>query len=91
VHLHIAASTEDRDALGRDMLAAYMQLVLDWHDQVRFEVFLLDCEKQKQQWLAAAGFEREVVFTDYYMHEGRPESLHIWGWVNPRLESGAES
>jgi hypothetical protein len=72
------------------MLAAYMQLILDWHEQVRIEVFLLACEKQKQQWLTAAGFEREVVFTDYYMHEGRPESLHIWGWINPRLQNGEE-
>jgi hypothetical protein len=72
------------------MLAAYMQLVLDWHDQVRLEAFVLAGENPKQKWLAAAGFEREVVFTDYYMHEGRPESLQIWGWINPRLDSGAE-
>lgn len=88
LHLHVADNAADRNALGQDMLAAYMQLVLDWHDQVRLEVFLLECEEQKQQWLAAAGFEREAVFSDYYIHEGRPESLHIWGWINPRLQSG---
>jgi RimJ/RimL family protein N-acetyltransferase len=88
IHLHVADGAEDRDALGGDMLSAYMRMILDWHDQVRFEVFLLASETQKQQWLAAAGFEREVVFTDYYMHEGRSDSLYIWGWINPRLENG---
>lgn len=89
--LHIAARAADRNELGNDMLATYMQSLLDWHDQVRVEAYLLACEEQKQQWLTAAGFELEASLSDMYMHQGKPEALQIWGWVNPRLENGAGS
>jgi RimJ/RimL family protein N-acetyltransferase len=89
LHLHVAADAADRDALGHDMLAAYMQVVLDWHDQVRVEAHVLACEQQKQQWLATAGFELEASFSEYHMYRGSPEALQFWGWINPRLEDGA--
>ncbi len=91
LHLHVAADAADRDALGSDMLAAYMRMVLDWHDQPRFEAHVLACEDHKQQWLAAAGFELEVSFSEYFMHQGRPEALQFWGWINPGVADGAHS
>jgi len=91
LHLHVADREPDRDQLGEDMLATYMRLILEWHDQVRIEAWLLACEEQKQGWLASAGFEREVVFAEMFMHQGRPEAEQLWGWISPRFENGAGS
>jgi RimJ/RimL family protein N-acetyltransferase len=89
LHFHVASRESARDELGRDMLATYMRLTLDWFDQVRIEAWVPACEQQAQQWLADSGFQLEVVFEEMFMHQGRPEAEQLWGWVNPQLESGA--
>jgi len=91
LHFHVASLEPDRDELGRDMLAAYMQLTLDWHNQVRIEAWVPACDQQAQSWLAGAGFELEVVFNEVFMHQGRPEAEQLWGWVNQQLVGEANS
>jgi RimJ/RimL family protein N-acetyltransferase len=91
LHFHVFDGEPDRDELGRDMLAAYMRLTLDWYEQVRIEAWVPACEQQAQQWLVDAGFQLEVVFEEMFMYQGRPEAEQLWGWINPRLENGMES
>jgi len=91
LHFHVAARESDRDELGRDMLATYMRLTLDWHNQVRVEAWVPACEQQAAGWLTDAGFELEAVFSEVFMYQGHPEAEQLWGWVNPQLESGAGS
>jgi len=91
LHFHVATRESDRDELGRDMLATYMRLTLDWHNQVRIEAWVPACEQQAPAWLTDAGFELEAVFDEVFMYQGRPEAEQLWGWVNPQLSSGAGS
>jgi hypothetical protein len=86
--LHIADTRPDRDALGRDLLACYMQLLRDWSDPVRIETYILAAEEQKAGWLRDAGFELEASFEEMYMHRGEAATGQIWGWVNPRVIDG---
>jgi len=83
--LHVADARDGRDALGRDLLACYMKLLLDWSDPVRIETYILAVEEQKAGWLKSAGFELEASFEEMYMFRGEPATGQIWGWVNPRV------
>lgn len=79
--LHIAMHEPDCDILGRDMVAAYLAYKQRWYRPRRISFALLLLEHQKVAWLTAAGFERELVFEQSVLHQGRPVALAFFTWI----------
>ena len=85
ISLHVGDSVANHDAVGTDMLEAYMRLMADWNDPVRVEGYILQLETGKASWLKANGFELECTFEQMYIYQGQPVASQIWGWVNQRV------
>lgn len=80
--LHIAAALPDREALGRDMLAAYIAYKRRWHNPLRIEFSLAACELDEARWLEEAGFELEVALDDAVLYQGRPQAELVYSWIS---------
>ena len=78
--LHVGNGLSDRDALGADLVAAYLAYKERWHRPRRISFALLLVEEQKTQWLTAAGFEQELVFERAYFHQGQATALAYYTW-----------
>jgi len=78
--LHIGSSIDERDALGADLVAAYLAYLKRWHRPRRISFALLQLEEQKTRWLTSAGFEQELVFERAYLNQGRAVALAYYTW-----------
>jgi len=78
--LHLGMDIPDRDALGGDSVATYLAFKQTWQRPRRISFALLLAEEQKCRWLAAAGFELELVFKRAHIYLGKPATLAYYTW-----------
>lgn len=83
--MHVAEALEDRDELGRDVIAAYLAYKRRWHDPLRISFNALDPEQAKIAWLEHCGLELELTQERYALYQGEPVALKMYTWLGPRL------
>jgi RimJ/RimL family protein N-acetyltransferase len=82
---HVGGRLEDRDALGRDALAAYLAYKRRWNDLRRISFSIGGVEEAKAQWLRDCGFAWEITLEQAVLHQGQPVAEVIYSWVSERV------
>jgi RimJ/RimL family protein N-acetyltransferase len=78
---HVALARPDRDALGPDMLRAFLAYKCSWQNCPRLESAVLEPQAAERAWLAACGFEHEIHCAEAWLHQGRYVGLEIYAWL----------
>lgn len=84
--VHLDDRIEDRDVLGRDIIAAYLAYKQRWHNPLRISFDVLGPEEAKARWLIAAGFELELKLERMVMYLGQAEAICTYTWLSDGLK-----
>jgi len=82
---HISLALTDRNEVGPDMLRAYFAYKQRWHDPQRIGFSISSVQPDEAQWLAAAGYELELIIPHAVLYRGEPASELVFSWISPRL------
>jgi hypothetical protein len=80
LELHIAAGHPQRDALGRDALATYVEYKRGWQYTPRIGLKLLEFQQAEREWAQACGFAFDLRAEEAWLHQGRFIAFEIYAW-----------
>ena len=81
IELHIAKSRTDRDALGPDALATYVEYKRSWQHCPRISTCVLEVQVAERAWLLACGFTHEMHCAEAWLYQGQVVAFDIYAWI----------
>lgn len=90
INFHVDDRSADRDALGRELVALYLDYLTRWHDPGMVTSEPLDLEADKRAWLEAAGFRYQFTQERAELYLGRAVGRCAYAWHSAERGSGVD-
>jgi RimJ/RimL family protein N-acetyltransferase len=84
--LYIGEPHPDRHELGVDAAKAYLAYKCRWYNPPRITFDAVRAEPGVAEYLAAAGFELEIVFEELMLYRGQPTAYCGYTWFSDYLK-----
>jgi RimJ/RimL family protein N-acetyltransferase len=88
--LHVDERRADRDALGREVVALYMDYLTRWHNPGMVISEPLEIDTQKRAWLEAAGFFLQFTQERSELYQGSVVGRCAYAWHSAERGAGID-